>query len=223
MAPANILALIPASISHNLHLQPPVARAIKFAKENALPAAKYQLAACHVDDLTSSHKQGFHMGVRVPFAVPIRPRRRDQPVERAFDVPGDIRVRTFIDGDRCRGVRHLQVANPAADTGRSDRLLHLRRHIHKLRPAIGFHAQCLHLRPPRQRADSSMQQIRSAAQAFFSLVGAQHAAPRLARPHRRVIPTAARTASSPRGFCAENLLSAPPIQGNTNSLCYAGP
>ena len=44
------------SISHDLHLQPPVARAIKFAKENALPAAKYQLAACHVDDLTSSHK-----------------------------------------------------------------------------------------------------------------------------------------------------------------------
>src|SRR6267143_2402695 len=47
------------SISHNLHLQPPVARAIKFAKENALPAAKYQLAACHVDDLTAPTSRAF--------------------------------------------------------------------------------------------------------------------------------------------------------------------
>ncbi len=107
------------------------------------------------------------MGVRVPLAVPIRPRRRDQPVERAFDVAGDIRIRAFIDGDRRRRMRHIQIANASGNTGRSDRLLHLRRHIHKLRPAIGFHAQCLHLRASRQRADSSMQQIRSAAEAFF--------------------------------------------------------
>jgi hypothetical protein len=36
--------------------------------------------------------------------------------------------------------------------------LHLCRHIDKLRPAIGFHAQRLHVGLPWQRADSSMQQ-----------------------------------------------------------------
>jgi len=77
----------------------------------------------------------------------VRPRRGDQPVQSAFDVAGDIRVRAFIDGDRCRRVRHVQIANATGDAGRRNRLLHLRRHIDELRAAIGFHTQCLHGTP----------------------------------------------------------------------------
>jgi len=173
--------------------------------------------------LTRSDKHGFHMGVRVALDVAIRSRRGNQPVQRAFDVAGNIRVRTFIDGDRCRVWRHIQVAIPLPTPDEATAFCTCAVTSTSCVRRSVFTLSVFHLRASRQRADSSMRQIRKRGGGVFSLVGAQHAAPSLARPHRRAIPTAARTASSPRGFCAENLLSAPPIQGNTNSLCYAGP
>src|SRR5260370_325938 len=109
----SIYCRLRSSISHYLHLQPPSAGTIKLAKENALPPPQHQLAAFHVDDLTRAHKHRLHMRVRVPLAVPIRPRSGYEPVERAFDVPRDTRVRAVVDGDRCCRLRHIQIANAA--------------------------------------------------------------------------------------------------------------
>src|SRR5882672_9309585 len=105
------LAWILGSILHNFHLQPPVAGAVKLAKEHSLPAPQHQLAALYMNDLTRPHKHGLYMRVRVALAVPVRPRCGDQPVQSAFDVTGHMRVRAFIDGDRRRGVRHIQIAD----------------------------------------------------------------------------------------------------------------
>ena len=102
-----------------------------------------QLAAFDVNDLTRPHKDGLYVGVRIALAVAVRPRRWNQPVQRAFDVPRNIRVRAFIDGNRRRGVRHIQVANAVTHAGRRDNFLHLCGHIHKLRATGCFHAQRL--------------------------------------------------------------------------------
>ena len=96
-----------------------------------------------MNDLTRTHKHGLYVGVRVALAVPVRPRRWNQSVQCAFNIARDVRVRAFIDGDRRRGMRHVQIANAVTHAGRRDNFLHLCGHIHKLRATGCFHAQRL--------------------------------------------------------------------------------
>src|SRR5260370_8818092 len=117
------------------------------------------------------------MGIRVALAVPIRPRHGNQPVERAFDVAGDIRVRAFIDRGRCGRVRHIQIAKASGHTGRSNRLLNLRGHIHKLRAAVRLHTQCLHEISSPTGAGILACSNRSEAEAFFFLSWRSTASP----------------------------------------------
>src|SRR5437660_978583 len=58
-------------------------------------------------------------------------------------VPRNIRVRAFIDGNRRRGVRHIQIANAVTYAGRRDNFLHMCEHIYNMRASGCLDAWCL--------------------------------------------------------------------------------
>src|SRR5579883_1392963 len=102
-----------AGIGNNLHVKMPLARAVKFAKENALPPAQRELASLHKDHLARSSKRCLHVRVSVPFRVPVWTLSRHKPVENAFQIRRDIRVRMLIDGYARRCMRNVHIADAA--------------------------------------------------------------------------------------------------------------
>ena len=69
-----------------------------FAKEDSLPAPQRKASVFHEHDLAPAYEHRFYVRIRVPLAVPVRPRFGYQAIQRAFNVARHIRICTFVDG-----------------------------------------------------------------------------------------------------------------------------
>jgi hypothetical protein len=102
-----------------------VARAIEFAKEDALPVAQNELAVGYKNGLLGTHEDGFHVRVGIAFGVFVGPAFRDEVIEDAFDIAGDVWVGVLVDGDCGGGVRDVPMADPMVCCGFCDCGLYL--------------------------------------------------------------------------------------------------
>lgn len=103
-------------VAHDFDENRTFAGAVEFAEEDALPGAKCQSAVLNQNRLARAGEYRFHMRVGVSFDVAVRPIMRNQAVENAFDVAGYVRIGVLIDGDSRSGMRHVDVADAAADS-----------------------------------------------------------------------------------------------------------
>src|ERR1700675_501411 len=152
----------------NFYLQMSSARAVKFTKEDTLPASQFKLAIFHKDRLTSANEHGLHVRIGISFDMPVRSFKRNQAVKRAFQIAGHIGIRALVDHD-CRGsVRHVHIANTAGHAGLLHCLLHLCGHVEKLRAARCFYFQAMHWhQAPRFREWVMTTALYSDAQDFY--------------------------------------------------------
>ena len=86
------------------------AGAVELGEENALPAAKSELAVFDEHNLRGANEHRLHVRVGISFSVAIRRSGRHEAVEGAFRVGGDIGIGVFVDQDSGGGVRDVQVA-----------------------------------------------------------------------------------------------------------------
>src|ERR1700720_3567041 len=68
-------------VRHDFYKDGALARAVEFTEEDSLPGAESEFAVFDKDDLARSGEDGFHVRVRVAFAVAIGALRGDQPIE----------------------------------------------------------------------------------------------------------------------------------------------
>src|SRR5205807_8152376 len=87
-----------SSVGNDLHPELPQARAVELAKENALPAAQAEPAILDENRLRDTRQCGLDVRIGVSFSVTVRCVARRQPVERRFEIPRNVGVIVFIDG-----------------------------------------------------------------------------------------------------------------------------
>jgi len=118
--------------------------AVEFAKKDSLPGAKRELSVFNEDGLAGAGENRFHVRVRVALSMLVGTFMRDEPIEKALDIGGDIRIGMFVNRNACRGVRNVDVADRALKARIANGLLHLARDIHELRAACCLDAKRLH-------------------------------------------------------------------------------
>ncbi len=133
-------------VRHDFYEDGALAGAVEFTKKNPLPGAESEVAVFDEDGLARSGEDGFHVRVRVAFAVAIRALVRDQAIEDPFDVAGDVGIGMFVDDDSGGGVRNIDVADAAFHIRFADSLFDFAGDIYKLRAAIRFDAKSFHCR-----------------------------------------------------------------------------
>jgi hypothetical protein len=129
-------------LRNDADVQLPLARAVELAKEDALPAAKRELACLHKNELAGTDKSRFHVRVGVAFGVAIRTSCGDQPVERSFYVRSDIGISVLVDGNGGSGVRDKEVADSRGDTRARHNLLDCGCDVDELGAELRFDSEC---------------------------------------------------------------------------------
>ena len=120
--------------------------AVEFTKKNSLPGTESEFAVFDEDGLARSSEDGFHVRVRVAFAVAIRALMRDQAIEDPLDVAGDVGIGVLVDDDSGGGMRNIDVADAAFHIGFAESLFDFASDVYKLRAAIRFDAKSFHRR-----------------------------------------------------------------------------
>jgi hypothetical protein len=132
-------------ISHDFKMELAPAGAVKFAEEDALPAAEGQVAVGNEDGLGVAYQDGFDVGVGVAFAVFVGAAVRYQAIEGSLYVAGDVGIGVFVDRDGGSGVRDVEVADAGFDLGFGYEGLHFVADVYELVAAGGCDLYGLHV------------------------------------------------------------------------------
>lgn len=92
------------------------ARAVKFAKENSLPATERQSPILDKDSLRRPDDRRLDMRVRIAFSVAIAIIARHHFVESSLDIASDIGIVVLVDDHARSGMRDVEMANPFVNT-----------------------------------------------------------------------------------------------------------
>ena len=93
------------------------ARAVEFAKENALPLTQNEVALLYEHRNIGSHETGLDMAIAIAFAV-TKPRLAlwDRTLQIQQDIVNDIGIGVLIDCHCSRRVRTIHYTTPVGDS-----------------------------------------------------------------------------------------------------------
>ena len=131
-------------IGLNFYIELPIARAIEFGEQYALPAAEGELGFFNEDELGCACKHCFYVGVSVAFGMLVGRIVGDEAVVSGFGVGGDIWVSMFVDQDAGRSVGDVQKADAGFYAGGIDELFDFVGYVYELGTAFGFYVKGLH-------------------------------------------------------------------------------
>src|SRR5215468_3450274 len=133
-----------ALLRNHANVQLPLARAVEFAEEDALPTSKSQLSCFDEYKLAAAHENRFDVRVGVAFGVLVAIPCRDQSVERGLDVSSNQGIGVFVHGDAGRRVRNVQIADAPGYTRALDHVCDREGDVNELRAASGGDAERFH-------------------------------------------------------------------------------
>jgi hypothetical protein len=115
------LASIPL-LSADLDRKTPASRAVKFAKEDALPGAQNQLAVSDYELLAAADKRTFAVSVGIAFIVPVsRAKMRHKLFQGQQYIVDDGGVCVFVYGNACGSMGAIYYGVAFFDAGLTDK------------------------------------------------------------------------------------------------------
>lgn len=116
---------------------------VKFAEENALPAAEYEMPVFDRYGLRNADQSGLYVRIGVAFVVLVRGAVWHKFIESFLDIVRHVRVVAFVYRNRGSRMRDVQVAGSCRNPGTRNPLADLSGDIHQFGAPRSFEAQRL--------------------------------------------------------------------------------